>query len=234
LKQIAALAHFQATPRFATTRLGAAALLVLTLLVVIAFPAASRAAQPARATVMVFGDSLSAAYGLRAGEGWVELMAQRLAPRETAVVNASISGETTSGGLRRIKADLVRHKPSIVVVALGANDGLRGLPVAQTRQNLELILDQIRQRGAKAVLVGIQIPPNYGLQYANDFKNVFAQLAAERKLLLVPFLLDGIAEDLDNFQPDRLHPIAATQPRVLQNVLPIVERALPKPQPASR
>ena len=234
MKQIAALAHFQATPRFATTRLGAAALLVLTLLVVIAFPAASRAAQPARATVMVFGDSLSAAYGLRAGEGWVELMAQRLAPRETAVVNASISGETTSGGLRRIKADLVRHKPSIVVVALGANDGLRGLPVAQTRQNLELILDQIRQRGAKAVLVGIQIPPNYGLQYANDFKNVFAQLAAERKLLLVPFLLDGIAEDLDNFQPDRLHPIAATQPRVLQNVLPIVERALPKPQPASR
>jgi len=209
-------------------------LVVVTLVAAIAFPVRALAVQPARPTVMVFGDSLSAAYGLRAEQGWVALMAARLAPRGMAVVNASVSGETTSGGVRRIKADLERHKPSVVVLALGANDGLRGLPVAQTRQNLELILDQIRRLGAKTVLVGIQIPPNYGIQYTNDFKNLYTQLAAERKLLLVPFLLDGIAENLDNFQPDRLHPIAATQPRVLQNVLPVVEQALPKPQAASR
>ena len=227
MDQIAAVTRFRAGPRDI-------ALACLTLLIGGAFPVVAVASKPAGQTVMVFGDSLSAAYGLRAGEGWVELMAQRLAPRDTAVVNASISGETTSGGLRRIKADLARHKPSVVVVALGANDGLRGLPVAQTRQNLELMLDQIRQRGAKAVLVGIQIPPNYGIQYTNDFKNLFAQVAAERKLLLVPFLLEGIAENLDNFQPDRLHPIAATQWRVLQNVLPTVERALTKLQAASR
>jgi len=209
-------------------------LVVVTLVAAIAFPVRALAVQPARPTVMVFGDSLSAAYGLRAEQGWVALMAARLAPRGMAVVNASVSGETTSGGVRRIKADLERHKPSVVVLALGANDGLRGLPVAQTRQNLELILDQIRRLGAKTVLVGIQIPPNYGIQYTNDFKNLYTQLAAERKLLLVPFLLDGIAENLDNFQPDRLHPIAATQPRVLQNVLPVVEQALPKPQATSR
>ena len=206
----------------------------LTVLVCAAFPVAAVESKSAGPSVLVFGDSLSAGYGLRAEEGWVSLMAQRLAQRGTAVVNASVSGETTSGGLSRIKSDLERHKPSVVVLALGANDGLRGLPVAQTRQNLALILDQIRQRGATAVLVGIQIPPNYGIQYTNDFKSLFAQLAAERKLLLVPFLLDGIAENLDNFQPDRLHPIAATQPRVLRNVLPVVERALPKPQAASR
>jgi len=227
------MAYFPTPARFlvATRTL---MLVVVTLVAAIAFPVLALTAQPTGSTVMVFGDSLSAAYGLRAEQGWVALMAARLAPRGMTVVNASVSGETTSGGVRRIKADLDRHKPSVVVLALGANDGLRGLPVAQTRQNLELILDQIRRRGAKAVLVGIQIPPNYGIQYTNDFKNLYTQLAAERKLLLVPFLLDGIADSLDNFQPDRLHPIAATQARVLQNVLPIVERALPKAQAASR
>ena len=222
MEQIAALDRFLARSR-------ALAHGCLTILMVIAFPVVGAEPKSNGPTVMVFGDSLSAAYGLRPEQGWVALMAVRLAARGVTIVNASVSGETSSGGLRRIKADLERHEPTVVVLALGANDGLRGLPVAETRQNLARTLDQIRQRGADAVLVGIQIPPNYGIQYTNDFKNLYAQLAAERKLLLVPFLLEGIAENLDNFQADRLHPIASTQPRVLQNVLPVVERALARP-----
>jgi acyl-CoA thioesterase-1 len=153
-------------------------------------------------------------------------MQRNLAPQGVNVVNASISGETTSGGVNRIKADLLRHRPTVVVLALGANDGLRGLAVKEMRRNLETILNEISRAGARPVLVGIQIPPNYGIQYAADFKAVFPKLAAERKLPLVPFLLDGIAENLDNFQADRLHPIAATQPRILQNVMPAVQRAI--------
>ncbi len=222
LEQIATLDRFLARSR-------ALAYGCLTILMVIAFPAVAAEPKPNGPTVMVFGDSLSAAYGLRPEQGWVALMAAQLSARGVTIINASVSGETTSGGLRRIKADLERHRPTVVVLALGANDSLRGLPVAETRQNLARTLDQIRQRGAEAVVVGIQIPPNYGIQYTNDFKNLYGQLAAERKLLLVPFLLEGIAENLDNFQADRLHPIASTQPRVLQNVLPVVERALSRP-----
>ncbi len=195
-----------------------------------AFPAAATAT--AKSTVMVFGDSLSAGYGLRPDEGWVSLMQRELAPHGVNVVNASISGETTSGGVSRIKADLARHKPTAVVVALGANDGLRGLAVTEMRRNLETILNDISRAGARAILVGIQIPPNYGIQYAEDFKAVFPKIAAERKLPLVPFLLDGIAENLDNFQADRLHPTAAAQPRILKNVLPAVQK-LVKPRATS-
>ena len=215
-----------ALSRLLTAR-SAYAVVFLTALLLIAFPAAANTGARAT-TVMVFGDSLSAAYGMRAEQGWVALLATRLAARGVNVVNASISGETTSGGLRRIKTDLERHQPAVVVVALGANDGLRGLPVANTRQNLLRMLELIKQHNAQAVLVGIQIPPNYGIQYADEFKNLYAKLAAERKLPLVPFLLEGIADNLDNFQPDRLHPTASTQLRVLQNVLPMVERALPR------
>jgi acyl-CoA thioesterase I len=212
----------------------------LTLLSAVLFPsfAATSTATKIGATeraekVMIYGDSLSAAYGINPTEGWVALLEQRLKDQNVAVVNASISGETTRGGLSRIATDLARHKPTIVVIALGANDGLRGLPVSDTRKNLVAMLDAVRKANARAVLVGIQIPPNYGVKYAADFKNVYPQLALERKLPLVPFLLDGIAEDLRFFQPDRLHPTAAAQPRILNNVLPVLSAAL-KPSASAK
>jgi acyl-CoA thioesterase I len=191
----------------------------------VAFPAAAKTALPPQ-KIMVYGDSLAAAYGINPSQGWVSLMEGKLKMHNTVVINASISGETTTGGASRIKTDLAKHKPTIVLVALGANDGLRGLPVAEMRKNLVKMLDEIKRANARAIIVGIQIPPNYGIDYTNQFKQTFANLAHERKLPLVPFLLDGIAENLDNFQPDRLHPTAAAQPRILANVLPIVERSL--------
>lgn len=225
-------------------------LAVLTALLLIAFPSfasASAAATPTRdQVIMVYGDSLSAAYGINPSEGWVSLMERALqggstsngmgagGARKVRIVNASISGETTSGGANRIRTDLTRHKPTIVVLALGANDGLRGLAVKEMRANLVKMLDAIRDAGARAILVGIQIPPNYGLDYAASFRETFAQLARERRLPLVPFLLDGIAEDLTNFQADRLHPTAAAQPRILRNVLPVVEQTLGAPAMAGR
>jgi acyl-CoA thioesterase-1 len=173
-------------------------------------------------TILVYGDSLSAAYGIKPEQGWVALLAQKLAAdaktRAVRVVNASVSGETTSGGRARVRADLAQHKPTIVIVALGANDGLRGLPVSDTRANLAAMLDAIRDSKARAVLVGIQIPPNYGIEYARDFRDLYPALARERKLALVPFLLEGVADKLELFQADRLHPVAAAQPLILQNV----------------
>jgi len=183
-------------------------------------------AAPAKARIMVFGDSLSAAYGLNPVDGWVSLMEKSLKNRGISVVNASISGETTRGGLTRIKGDLQRQKPTIVLIALGANDALRGLPVAETRKNLDAIINAVRAANARPVIIGIQIPPNYGLDYTKSFSDVFPALAKQYKTPLVPFLLDGIAEKLELFQADRLHPIAAAQPRILENVMPGVEQAL--------
>ena len=190
------------------------------------FPAAAKEVAPTPERIMVFGDSLSAAYGLNPADGWVALMSTALKPRGVTVVNASISGESTRGGLNRIQGDLARQKPSIVLIALGANDGLRGLPVADTQKNLEAIVTSVRAAKARPVLIGIQIPPNYGLDYTKSFSAVFPTLAKQYKLPLVPFLLDGIAEKLELFQPDRLHPIAAAQPKILANVMPAVEEAL--------
>ncbi len=235
MEPTADLSHISvAVPSCATRQRGAWATIALTTIsgvvvtafVLFALPALADRPQAARHTVMVFGDSLSSAYGLKPDEGWVALMANRLSARGVAVINASISGETTSGGLRRIKGDIERNKPTLVVVALGANDGLRGLPVAETQRNLAGMLDVIKHSGARAVVVGIQIPPNFGIEYAGNFKNLYVVLAAERRLPLVPFLLNGIAENFDNFLPDRLHPSAEAQPRILQNVLPVIERAL--------
>jgi acyl-CoA thioesterase I len=177
-------------------------------------------------TIMIFGDSLSAAYGISPREGWVALLESQLKPRNVNVVNASISGETTRGGLSRLKTDLARHQPTIVVLALGANDGLRGLPVRETQRNIEKMIEMSRQAGADVVLTGIQIPPNYGLEYARDFRDLYPALAKLYGLPLVPFLLDGIAENLDMFQADRLHPIAAAQPRIVQNVMPALNKAI--------
>jgi acyl-CoA thioesterase I len=203
------------------------ATLALTLAIAATFPAIAKETTPAAPErIMVFGDSLSAAYGLNPADGWVALMSTALKPRGVSVVNASISGETTRGGLNRIQGDLQRQKPTIVLIALGANDALRGLPVADTRKNLDAIVNAVRAAKARPVIIGIQIPPNYGLDYTKSFSAVFPAIATQYKLPLVPFLLEGIAEKLELFQPDRLHPVAAAQPKILENVMPAVEEAL--------
>jgi acyl-CoA thioesterase I len=176
--------------------------------------------------LMVYGDSLSAGYGINVADGWVALMQNKLRPQGIEVVNASISGETTSGGLSRIKSDLTQHKPGVVLFALGANDGLRGLAVKETRKNMSAMISAAKAANAKVIVIGIQIPPNYGLDYATQFRDLYAELAKQHKVALVPFLLDGVAEKLELFQADRLHPIAAAQPRILENVLPVVEKML--------
>ena len=194
-----------------------------------AFAASAKQAEGSHAAaerIMVFGDSLSAAYGLNPAEGWVSLMETALKNRGVSVVNASISGETTRGGLIRIQGDLQRQKPTIVLIALGANDALRGLPVAATKKNLDAIITAVRAAKARPVIIGIQIPPNYGFDYTQSFSAIFPALAKQYKLPLVPFLLEGIGEKLELFQADRLHPIAAAQPKILDNVMPAVEQAL--------
>ncbi|MEI8296497.1 MAG: arylesterase [Pseudomonadota bacterium] len=182
-------------------------------------PAAAKA-QPISATLVVFGDSLSAGYGIRAEEGWVALLTRRLESEGYGyrVVNASVSGETTVGGLARIGHVLAVQRPAIVVIELGANDGLRGLPVTELRRNLVQIASLARDSGARVLLVGTRVPSNYGPAYSEDFYASFATVAREQKLALVPFLLEGIALDERNFQEDRLHPLAAAQPRLLDNV----------------
>jgi acyl-CoA thioesterase-1 len=179
-------------------------------------------------TLLVFGDSLSAAYGLAANQGWVHLLEQRIEQTglDWHVVNASVSGETTAGGLRRLPEDLRRHKPSLVVIELGANDALRGQPIAAMRSNLEQMIRLARAAHAEVVLVGIMIPPNYGIDYAAEFRDLYATLAKKANLALVPFLLRGVVERPDLFQADQLHPTAAAQPILLDNVWPVVEPLL--------
>jgi acyl-CoA thioesterase I len=179
-------------------------------------------------TLLVFGDSLSAAYGLAADQGWVHLLGARAAKLDWRVANASVSGETTAGGLRRLPEDLKRHKPAIVVIALGANDALRGLPVAGMRSNLEQMIRLARAAGAEPVLAGMMIPPNYGIEYAAQFRDLFAKLAAAQRVPLVPFLLEGLADKPELFQADQLHPTAKAQGRILDNVWPVVEPLMRK------
>jgi acyl-CoA thioesterase-1 len=179
-------------------------------------------------TLLVFGDSLSAAYGLQADQGWVAQLQRRLQSQGYGyrVVNASVSGETTSGGRNRIARALSQHKPGLVLLELGANDGLRGLPVKETRDNLAFMIDAIRRAGGKVLLLGIRIPPNYGPQYTRAFEAIYTGLAREKKLPLLPFLLDGIALDERFMQPDGLHPNAQGQPLVLANVWPALKPLL--------
>lgn len=177
------------------------------------------------------GDSLSAEYGLRRGSGWVALLEQRLAREKLTarVVNASISGDTTSGGRSRLAALLSQHKPTHVVVELGGNDALRGLPLSMTRENLLAMTRAAQQTGARVLLVGMQMPPNYGAAYAADFANVFAQVARETRSALVPFLLRGVADGADPtamFQADRIHPREEAHPIMLDNVWPELRKLL--------
>ncbi len=191
------------------------------------------AASAAPQKILVLGDSLSAEYGLPRGTGWVKLLADRLADSgaQYSVVNASISGETTSGGRTRLPALLKEHRPAIVIIELGANDALRGLSLASLRANLSAMIDASRAAGARVLLVGIRVPPNYGRDYTERFYATFGELAREKKVALVPFLLDQIADQLDYFQPDRIHPSQSAQPLLLDNVWPHLRpllTALPK------
>ena len=182
-------------------------------------------------TVLVVGDSLSAEYGLRRGTGWVALLEKRLAKEfaGTRVVNASISGDTTSGGRSRLGTLLTQHKPSHVVIELGGNDALRGLPLAMTRDNLGAMVQAAQRAGARVLVVGMQMPPNYGAAYGAEFAELFATVARDNKAALVPFLLKGIADDPDPtrlFQADRIHPREEAHPVMLDNVWPLLRRLL--------
>jgi len=192
-------------------------------------------AAQAAPTILVYGDSLSAAYGIPRESGWVALLAQRLQGQNLPtgkpayqVINASVSGETTAGGLTRLPALLSAHRPQLTILALGANDGLRGLPLTLTARNLEAMIGLAEKQGGKVLLVGMQLPPNYGAAYANKFQTLFAEVAKKKKVRLVPFLLAGIGTQPENFQADGLHPTAQAQAVLLDNVWrglgPILQR----------
>jgi acyl-CoA thioesterase-1 len=182
--------------------------------------AASGAALCAEKSILVFGDSLSAAYGIAQARGWVSLLAERVKREhpDYIVVNASISGDTSSGGAARIAKSLQQHRPAVLVLELGANDGLRGLPIAQMKQNLSRIIEQAHKAGARVLLVGMKLPPNYGPDYTGAFEAAFGELAKRHKTALVPFLLEDFATRPELFQPDRIHPTEAAQPLMLERV----------------
>ena len=193
------------------------------------YPAAYAAA--AAPLVLVVGDSLSAEYGLKRGEGWVALLEQRLASQKMAarVINASISGDTTSGGRSRLPALLAQHKPAIVVLELGGNDALRGLPAQMTQDNLDAMVIASQKSGARVLVIGMQVPPNYGSDYSKRFSAMFGKVAAAHKTGLVPFLLKGVGDlkdPLAMFQADRIHPTAQAHPVMLDNVWPELKKLL--------
>jgi acyl-CoA thioesterase-1 len=181
--------------------------------------------------ILVVGDSLSAEYGLARGTGWVALLQKQLAQEKPGVdvINASISGDTTSGGRSRLPALLQRHQPSHVVIELGGNDALRGLPMTMTQGNLLAMTQQAQAAGAKVLLLGMQMPPNYGPEMARQFEAAYAQVAKSQKAALVPFFLKGVGDDAEPlkwFQTDRIHPNEAAQPRLLANVWPTLKKQL--------
>lgn len=185
------------------------------------------------AVVLIVGDSLSAEYGLRRGSGWAALLQERLTQQKVParVVNASISGDTTSGGRSRLPALLKQHQPAVVVIELGGNDALRGLPLNMTGDNLTAMTRAAKEAGARVLLVGMEMPPNYGARYAQEFREVFSTVAKAEKTGLVPFLLKGVAdgpEPLKLFQSDRIHPNEAAHPVMLDNVWPELRKLLPK------
>jgi len=182
--------------------------------------------------ILVVGDSLSAEYGLARGSGWVALLDRRLQQRSTGAraVNASVSGDTTSGGRSRLPALLKRHRPALVVIELGGNDALRGLPLTTTRDNLRAMIRASRSAGAQVLLLGMDMPPNYGERYRADFRAIYTDLAREEKTALVPFFLAGVADGPQAtalFQPDRIHPNEQAQPIMLDNVWPVLSRLPP-------
>lgn len=202
-----------------------------TLLALIGWGYAARAQARSVQRILVVGDSLSAEYGLARGTGWVALLQQQLAQEKPGVevVNASISGDTTSGGRSRLPALLQKHQPTHVVIELGGNDALRGLLMAMTQSNLLSMTQQAQTAGAQVLLLGMQMPPNYGPDMAQQFEAAYAQVAKSQKAALVPFFLKGVGDDpepLKWFQRDRIHPNEAAQPRLLANVWPTLKKQL--------
>ena len=194
--------------------------LVVGLLLAILLVLPAKVAMAAEKRILVYGDSLSAGFGIAVRESWPALLGQRLKAQGSAfvVANASISGETTAGGRARFAAALGQFKPAVVILALGANDGLRGLPVPAMRENLQAMARLAKQAGARVLLVGMRLPPNYGPQYTQDFDAAYRDIAKAEKLALLPFLLEPIALERDAYQADGLHPTAAAQPKILDHV----------------
>jgi acyl-CoA thioesterase-1 len=192
-------------------------ILLVVLLLVGLFPVSVAAR-----TLLVVGDSLSAAYGMELSSGWVALLGKRLKQEKPGyrVVNASISGDTTASGLTRLPRLLAEHKPAVVIIELGGNDGLRGLSLEQMKHNIGAMVTKARARRARVLLVGIQLPPNYGKSYTERFQSIFREVATEQGVALVPSLLEGIATRDEFMQPDRIHANAGAQPRMLENVWP--------------
>jgi acyl-CoA thioesterase-1 len=179
-------------------------------------------------TILVFGDSISAAYGIRVEEGWVSLLQKKLASQGYGyrVVNASVSGETTGGGLARLPRALEQHRPAILILELGGNDALRGLPLADVRSNLDGMIRRSQAAGARVVLAGMRMPPNYGPRYSQEFQQIYSNLSREHRLPLIPFVLEDIALDADLMQADGLHPNAKAQPKLLNEIWPRLEPLL--------
>ena len=182
----------------------------------------------AERTILVIGDSISAAYGMSLEQGWVALMQARIAASDKrfTVINASISGETTAGGLRRLPALLEQHSPALVVIELGANDGLRGYPLPTLRSNLDELVTLSQLSGAKVILLPMEIPPNYGTRYTSGFRESYRQVAGQTNSVLTPFVLDGVATDSSLMQADGIHPTVAAQAMLLDNVLPTIVEVL--------
>jgi acyl-CoA thioesterase-1 len=193
--------------------------------IVLAAPAVVAAAEK---SILVVGDSLSAAYGIARNGGWVALLEERLKREhpDYIVVNASISGDTTAGGRARLKPLLERHRPAVMILALGGNDGLRGTPPAQIRTNLSAMVRDAQAQGARVLVLGVKMPPNYGEDYMKAFEAVFRDVAKTHRAALVPFLLEDFAEKPEFFQPDRIHPTEAAQPLMLKRVWPALEPLL--------
>jgi len=198
------------------------------ILLVLLLPMLTQIALAKQTTILVMGDSLSAGYGIKVEEGWVTLLQQELAKKQQGdainarVINASVSGETTSGGLTRLPAVLSQHKPDIVIIELGGNDGLRGQQLNIMQQNLQAMISASQTAGAKIILAGMQIPTNYGPRYTKQFREIYPTLAEKNKTALIPFLLEGVATHSNLIQQDGIHPTAEAQPLILKNVLPVL------------
>jgi acyl-CoA thioesterase-1 len=218
-------------PKFPSRRDGIQAVLALTLLTLEPKFAMASSKSPKPTKILVLGDSLSAEYGLQRGSGWVALLERRLLTEQagSTVVNASISGDTTSGGLARLGALLAQHQPTLVLIELGGNDALRGLPLEMSQNNLLKMTRLAQAAGAKVLLLGMQMPPNYGRDYAEKFARMYSQVAKETRAAMLPFLLKGVADVPDSlkwFQADRIHPTAEAQAQILANVWPLLQKEI--------
>lgn len=203
---------------------------MLRVLMLLALALSGTTAYSASKTILVLGDSLSAEYGMSRNSGWVSLLQKKLKAEkiDASIVNASISGETTSGGRARLQSLLEKHRPDAVVIELGANDGLRGLSLMATEENLRAMIAASQKARAKVLLIGMQIPPNYGGDYTRRFADLFPKLAKETKVALVPFLLESLVDQPQLFQSDRIHPTAEAQPLMLETVWPNLKPLLTK------